>query len=81
MSRDRRERDGRRGRDDRRGRNDSRRDRRRSNYGDRKPREEEPEVEDGNVYLGYFTEKDDFVKPTAQAGPPKFKSFGGKKRF
>lgn len=81
-SRDRR--DGRRsgGRDDRRGRNDSRRgDRRRNNYGDRKPREEEPEVEDGNVYLGYFTEKDDFVKPTAQAGPPKFKSFGGKKRF
>lgn len=62
-------RDGGRGRDDRR------------HSGERKPRTEEPEVEDGNVYLGYFTEKDDFVKPTAQAGPPKFKSFGGKKRF
>ena len=80
-------RDGRRNgrRDDRRGRYDGKRDgrrddRRRNNY-DRKPREDEKEVEDGNVYLGYFTEQDDFVKPTAQAGPPKFKSFGGKKRF
>lgn len=48
---------------------------------ERKPRVEEPEVEDGRVYRGYFTEQDDFVKPVAQAGPPKFKSFGGKKRF
>ena len=87
-SRDRRDgRDGRRNgrRDDRRGRYNDRRDnrrddRRRNNY-DRKPREEEQEVEDGNVYLGYFTEQDDFVKPAAQAGPPKYKSFGGKKRF
>ncbi|MDE6060191.1 MAG: KH domain-containing protein, partial [Clostridia bacterium] len=63
-------RDGGRGRDDRR-----------RSGGERKPRTDEPEVEDGNVYLGYFTEQDDFVKPTAQAGPPKFKSFGGKKRF
>ena len=72
-------------RDDRRGsyggKRDGRRDdRRRGNY-DRKPREDEQEVEDGNVYLGYFTEQDDFVKPATQAGPPKFKSFGGKKRF
>ncbi len=48
---------------------------------ERKPRVEEPEVEDGRIYRGYFTEQDDFVKPVAQAGPPKFKSFGGKKRF
>lgn len=67
-------------RDDRRGgRGDRRGDR--HARGERKPREEEPEVEDGNVYLGYFTEHDDFVKPAPQAGPPKFKSFGGKKRF
>lgn len=70
---DRRGRDGR--RDDRKGRGNSYERR------DRKPREDEPEVEDGNVYLGYFTEQDDFVKPTTQGGPPKFKSFGGKKRF
>lgn len=73
------------GRNDRRGggRSQVRDDRRRggSSYGERKPRKEEPEVEDGNVYLGYFTEKDDFVKPTPQGGPPKYKSFGGKKRF
>lgn len=64
----------------RNGRRDNRRDQR-----DRKPRErrdrDEQEVEDGNVYRGYFTEEDDFVKPTPQGGPPKFKSFGGKKRF
>lgn len=59
----------------------SRDDRRRGGGGERKPRTDEPEVEDGNVYLGYFTEQDDFVKPAQQAGPPKFKSFGGKKRF
>lgn len=80
-------RDGRRNgrRDDRRdggrGRNEFRRGDRRKGYSERKPREDEAEVEDGNVYLGYFTEQDDFVKPAAQAGPPKFKSFGGKKRF
>ncbi len=48
---------------------------------ERKPREEEPEAPDGRVYRGYFTEQDDFVKPVTQSGPPKFKSFGGKKRF
>ncbi|MCM1306130.1 MAG: protein jag [Bacteroides sp.] len=85
-SRDRHDGHGRGGRrDDRRGRYDGRDnrrdDRRRNNRYDRKPREEEQEVEDGNVYLGYFTEQDDFVKPAPQAGPPKFKSFGGKKRF
>ncbi len=60
-----------------------REDRRRRDGGraERRPREDEPEVEDGNVYLGYFTEQDDFVKPASQSGPPKFKSFGGKKRF
>lgn len=75
-------RDGRRGgqrRDDRRSRSDRRGGRR--DAGDRKPRADEVEVEDGNVYLGYFTQQDDFVKPATQAGPPKFKSFGGKKRF
>ena len=62
-------------------RNSQNRDRR-----DRKPREpreynEENEVEDGNVYRGYFTENEDFVKPAVQGGPPKFKSFGGNKKF
>lgn len=56
-------------------------DRRDDRPRERKPRVEEPEAPDGNVYRGYFTEKDDFVKPVAQSGPPKFKSFGGKKRF
>lgn len=48
---------------------------------ERKPRVEEPEAPDGKVYRGYFTQQDEFVKPAAQSGPPKFKSFGGKKRF
>lgn len=48
---------------------------------ERKPRVEEPEAPDGKVYRGYFTQQDEFVKPTTQSGPPKFKSFGGKKRF
>lgn len=48
---------------------------------ERKPRIEEPEAPDGKVYRGYFTQQDDFVKPATQSGPPKFKSFGGKKRF
>lgn len=71
-------RDGRRerGKDDKR-RNDKKDDRPRR---ERKPREEEPEVPDGNVYR-YFTEQDDFVKPAAvKTGPPKFKSFGGPKK-
>lgn len=73
--------DGRRGgRDDRRGR-DGKRGGSYESKKERKPRDNEPEVEDGNVYLGYFTDRDDFVKPAAQSGPPKFKSFGGKKRF
>lgn len=61
------------------------RDRKDNNRGkrdyERKPRQEEVEVPDGKVYRGYFTEQEDFVKPTAQAGPPKFKSFGGKKKI
>jgi len=80
------------GRDDKKGRGDRFRDGRKSRRGDRgdrrkgrgdsrpRAREEEEEVEDGNVYR-YFTEQDDFVKPAPQAAPPKFKSFGGKKRF
>lgn len=65
-------------RDDRRGR--GRRDNRRR---EGKPRREDnyEEIEDGNVYLGYYTQQDDFVKPAPQAGPPKYKSFGGRKRF
>ena len=47
---------------------------------ERKPREEEPEAPDGNVYR-YITEQEDFKKPAPVAGPPKFKSFGGKKKF
>lgn len=48
---------------------------------ERKQRVEEPEAPDGKVYRGYFTQQDEFVKPATQSGPPKFKSFGGKKRF
>ena len=58
-----------------------RRDSRNRKDRERKPREEEPEAPYGRVYRGYFTEQDDFVKPVAQSGPPKFKSFGGKKKF
>ena len=58
-----------------------RRDSRNRKDRERKPREEEPEAPDGRVYRGYFTEQDDFVTPVAQSGPPKFKSFGGKKKF
>lgn len=46
---------------------------------ERTPRTEE-EVPDGNEYRGYFT--DGFVKSDpVKTGPPKFKSFGGKKKF
>lgn len=76
-------RDDRRGRDERGGRDDRRN---RSFKGDRddrrreRTRTEEEEVPDGNVYTGYFT--DDFVKQEQKpSGPPKFKSFGGKKKF
>ena len=76
-------RDDRRGRDERGGRDDRRN---RSSKGDRddrrreRTRTEEEEVPDGNVYTGYFT--DDFVKQEQKpSGPPKFKSFGGKKKF
>ena len=58
-----------------------RRDSRNRKDRERKPREEEHKAPDGRVYRGYFTEQDDFVKPVAQSGPPKFKSFGGKKKF
>ena len=61
---------------DRRDRGRSRGDRR-----ERKPREEQEEAPDGNVYRGYMTGEDDFVKPAPPQGPPKYKSFGGKKRF
>ena len=76
-------RDDRRGRDERGGRDDRRN---RSSKGDRddrrreRTRTEEEEVPDGRVYTGYFT--DDFVKQEQKpSGPPKFKSFGGKKKF
>ncbi len=67
---------------DRRGRG-KRDDRGHRDNKDRKPRakrerKEEEEVEDGNVYRGYILD-DDFKKPAPQGGPPKFKSFGGKK--
>ena len=72
-------------RDGKKDRKDSRkgdrRDSRNRKDRERKPREEEPEAPDGRVYRGYFTEQYDFVKPVAQSGPPKFKSFGGKKKF
>ena len=61
------------------GKNNTRRDR------DQKPRKEKKEVNyddipDGSVY-SLLSEDDDFVKPAPiKTGPPKFKSFGGKKR-
>ena len=72
--------------DGKRDRRDSRKGDRKDNRGrqdtrERKSREEEVEAPDGRVYRGYYTEQYDFVKPVAQAGPPKFKSFGGKKKF
>lgn len=73
--------DGKRDRRDRNGDKNARGRRDKDDRRARKPREEEPEVADGRVYRGYFTEQDDFVKPVAQQGPPKFKSFGGKKKF
>lgn len=71
-------------RDGRRDR-DRDRDRRGGGRGDRRERDRAPRYEDedipvGREYRGYFT--DDFVKPENKpSGPPKFKSFGGKKRF
>lgn len=68
-------------RDNRRGNRDRKDNKGRRGDFERKPKQEEAEVPDGKVYRGYFTEQDDFVKPTTQAGPPKFKSFGGKKKI
>lgn len=67
--------------DNKKGDRDRRNTRAKRDNRERKVREEEPEAPDGRVYRGYFTEQDDFVKPVAQQGPPKFKSFGGKKKF
>ncbi len=67
-------------RKDRRGSRDRRSDRRGEGR-ERRPRSDEQETPDGNVYRGYFTGQDDFVKPASNGGPPKYKSFGGKKRF
>lgn len=66
-----------------RGRRDGRRDRGDRGRGDRRERRprNDQEAPDGNVYRGYLSADDDFVKPAPQQGPPKFKSFGGKKRF
>ena len=53
--------------------------------GGEKPRREKKEtnyddIPDGNVY-SLLSEDDDFVKPApVKTGPPKFKSFGGKRR-
>ncbi len=46
----------------------------------RASRSEEEEVPDGREYRGYYT--DSFTKAEApKSGPPKFKSFGGTKKF
>ncbi len=77
------------------GRNNDRRDRRQGGNGRdnaRKPREnfdrapkayiDENEAPDGRQFLGYFTEDDGFQKQEIKRnGPPKMKSFGGKKKF
>lgn len=55
-------------------------DRRREDRRERRPRTEEEEVPDGREYRGYYT--DSFTKQEApKSGPPKFKSFGGTKKF
>lgn len=55
-------------------------DRRREDRRERHPRTEEEEVPDGREYRGYYT--DSFTKQEApKSGPPKFKSFGGTKKF
>ncbi len=70
-------------------RNDGRNNRNRSN-GDRRERtdrferpfKEETEVEDGREFRGLYLGEDEFVKPEVKkVGPPKFKSFGGQKKF
>lgn len=63
--------------DSRRGKNDRRDRDRRRNERRYDSRDDETEVEDGNVYRGYLG-TDGFKKPTQPSGPPKFKSFGGK---
>lgn len=71
-------RSGRDGKGDRRGNRSDRSsdDRRRQ----RASRSEEEEVPDGREYRGYYT--DSFTKAEApKSGPPKFKSFGGTKKF
>lgn len=71
-------RSGRDGKGDRRGNRSDRNsdDRRRQ----RASRSEEEEVPDGREYRGYYT--DIFTKAEApKSGPPKFKSFGGTKKF
>ena len=71
-------RSGRDGKGDRRGNRSDRNsdDRRRQ----RASRSEEEEVPDGREYRGYYT--DSFTKAEApKSGPPKFKSFGGTKKF
>lgn len=71
-------RNGRDGKGDRRGNRSDRNsdDRRRQ----RVARADEEEVPDGREYRGYYT--DSFTKAEApKSGPPKFKSFGGTKKF
>lgn len=71
-------RSGRDGKGDRRGNRSDRNsdDRRRQ----RVARADEEEVPDGREYRGYYT--DSFTKAEApKSGPPKFKSFGGTKKF
>jgi spoIIIJ-associated protein len=70
-----------RGRDNRR---DDREGRGRREYDDRpaREREEAPEVPDGKVYTGYYTNPEEPKKAdTPKTGAPKYKSFGHKKRF
>jgi len=53
-------------------------------YNDRPKRnsyDRDQEVEDRNVYRGYYTDHEGFKKSSTQGGPPRFKSFGGNKKF
>lgn len=47
----------------------------------KKRTENDEEVADGKVYRGYYTSDETFTKTQPQGGPPKFKSFGGNKKF
>lgn len=49
-------------------------------HNNQKNHDKSGEVADGKVFRGYYS-NEGFVKSQPQGGPPKYKSFGGKKKF